>query len=82
MLCPRLQHRIQDRRTARAVATLQRTGIHLTSLRLGSEAGVLVACGGKGESTVYDVRTWSVSAVLQGKSSNRSVITIVIVFID
>ncbi len=33
---------------------------------LATEEGVLVACGGRGEATVYDTRTFSVRNVLQG----------------
>ncbi len=60
--------RIQDPRSGQSVATLRREGVvrgHLTALHLGTEDGVLLACGGRGEVTVYDTRTFAVRTVLE-----------------
>lgn len=59
--------RVLDRRAGEAVATVRGVdGSHLTALCLGTEEGVLLACGGRGEVVAYDTRTFSVRAVLEG----------------
>jgi len=59
--------RVLDRRAGEAVATVRGVdGSHLTALCLGTEEGVLLACGGRGEVVAYDTRTFSVRAVVEG----------------